>query len=109
MLKCKHYPDAAFCLYNDESVCFLEDNCDTVDVCPLDEYNQKRGKGLTAVAEALQDAIVFVRYNSAAPGHEGACGPESMCDGLCVEAARDSALILKLERALSTVRTCGGQ
>ena len=48
--------------------------------------------------DILTRAKAFVQHNAQEPAHEGSCGPEAGCDGLCVDSACDAELILDLSR-----------
>jgi hypothetical protein len=58
--------------------------------------SEREGK----MERALREVLPFVEHHAArvAPGHS--CGPDSRCDGNCVDAARDAELILQIKDAL---------
>jgi hypothetical protein len=64
---------------------------------------RERVKELEKAATALRRYIGLAEFQE--PSHQGCCGPESLCDGICQDnawAAEKNAAISKLDKLLTT-------
>ena len=57
---------------------------------------------LAVYREALGTAIAILELDAPQRGHDGPCGLDSPCDGLCVEASLRCRELLALRKSLST-------
>lgn len=71
--------------------------------CQLDRAHQAvrdLQKQNDALREALREAMPLIFNGVPSPSHEGSCGPDSQCDGVCSDIANCAQIIIKVRKAL---------
>jgi hypothetical protein len=84
----------------------LDSGTHNTDAVPKD-YAESKGDqhGPQQILELLQQSLVMARHFAEQPYPNHTCGPESNCDGHCMDVAADQKFITELETAVKELQS----